>query len=73
MYGEPEMKGEIAVIERLSFWMNKTGQLELAGEIVKEYFENFPHDLLYSDVPKIKKRLRQYWIDPNSKRGSTDE
>lgn len=63
------MKGEIKVIERLSFWAKKTGQLQLAGEVAKEYFENFPHDLQYSDVPIIKKRLGHYWLDPETNLG----
>lgn len=65
MHGEQQMKGEIAVIDRLSFWMKKTGQLNEAGEIVKEYFETFPNDLRYSEVAAIQKRLAKHWIKPD--------
>ena len=43
----------------------KTGQLNEAGEIVKEYFETFPNDLRYSEVAAIQKRLAKHWIKPD--------
>lgn len=51
------LKGELAVIDRLSVIMVRAKREEEAGQEVRSYFERYPGDLGLAAAPKVLKRV----------------